>query len=75
MSITQGHVFGLNLSQTGPINACPEVNHYKDMGILRLLMEFLRISDVICVCIRINTVMVQWRECCYASSCLATKVI
>jgi len=38
MSIVQGHVFGLNWSWRGPLNICLKVNHYKDTGILRLLM-------------------------------------
>jgi hypothetical protein len=44
MSIAQGNVFGLKLSQKGPINICPKANCYKDMDILRLLMELHRIN-------------------------------
>jgi hypothetical protein len=36
MSIAQGRIFGLVSSQKGPINICPKVNYYEDIGTLRI---------------------------------------
>jgi len=44
MSIAHACVFGLSSSQKDVINVSPKVIHYKDMGILRLLTDFPRIT-------------------------------
>jgi len=44
MSIAQERILGLKSSLEGPINICPKVKRYEDIGILKLLTELLIIN-------------------------------
>jgi hypothetical protein len=61
MSIAQGHVFVIISSQKGPINICPKINCYEDMGILRFLMELLRINQQCALNNREGVTFPEWR--------------